>query len=103
MQYPEFSQIEILRDLFRAFEEKNILIRLLEKSINAIGIQIFIGSETQINEMESCSVITAAYTNGDYPIGTLGVIGPTRMNYDRVIPIVDYTAKVVSRILEKKI
>jgi heat-inducible transcriptional repressor len=53
--------------------------------------------------MEGCSVITAAYTKGDYPIGTLGVIGPTRMNYDRVIPIVDYTAKVISRILEKKI
>lgn len=103
MQYPEFSQIKILRDLFRAFEEKNILIRLLEKSINAIGIQIFIGSETQINEMEGCSVITAAYTKGEYPIGTLGVIGPTRMNYDRVIPIVDYTARVISRILENKI
>lgn len=103
MQYPEFSQIETLRALFKAFEEKSILIRLLEKSINASGIQIFIGSETQINEMEGCSVITASYTKGDYPIGTLGVIGPTRMNYDRVIPIVDYTAKVVSKILEKKI
>jgi heat-inducible transcriptional repressor len=103
MQYPEFSQIETLRDLFKAFEEKSILIRLLEKSINASGIQIFIGSETQINEMEGCSVITASYTKGDYPIGTLGVIGPTRMNYDRVIPIVDYTARVVSKILEKKI
>jgi heat-inducible transcriptional repressor len=103
MRYPEFSQIEILRDLFRAFEEKNILIRLLEKSINAIGIQIFIGSETQIDEMGGCSVITAPYTNGEYPIGTLGVIGPTRMNYDRVIPIVDYTARVISKILEKKI
>ncbi len=103
MQYPEFSQIETLRGLFKAFEEKSILIRLLEKSINASGIQIFIGSETQINEMEGCSVITASYTKGDYPIGTLGVIGPTRMNYDRVIPIVDYTARVVSRILEKKI
>lgn len=103
MRYPEFSQIETLRDLFKAFEEKNILIRLLEKSINAIGIQIFIGSETQIDEMGGCSVITAPYTNGEYPIGTLGVIGPTRMNYDRVIPIVDYTARVISRILEKKI
>jgi heat-inducible transcriptional repressor len=102
MRYPEFSQMEILRDLFKAFEEKNILIRLLEKSINAIGIQIFIGSETQIDEMGGCSVITAPYTNGEYPIGTLGVIGPTRMNYDRVIPIVDYTARVISRILEKK-
>jgi len=102
MRYPEFSQIETLRDLFRAFEEKNILIRLLEKRINAIGIQIFIGSETQIDEMGGCSVITAPYTNGEYPIGTLGVIGPTRMNYDRVIPIVDYTARVISRILEKK-
>jgi heat-inducible transcriptional repressor len=103
MQYPEFSQIETLRMLFRAFEEKNILIRLLEKSISASGIQIFIGSETQINEMGGCSVITASYNKGKYPIGTLGVIGPTRMNYDRVIPIVDYTAKVVSKILEDKI
>jgi heat-inducible transcriptional repressor len=103
MQYPEFSQIETLRGLFKAFEEKIILIRLLEKSINASGIQIFIGSETQIDEMGGCSFITASYKKGDYPIGTLGVIGPTRMNYDRVIPIVDYTAKVVSKILEKKI
>ena len=103
MRYPEFSQIETLRRLFKAFEEKNILIRLLEKSISASGIQIFIGSETQINEMGGCSIITASYNKGDYPIGTLGVIGPTRMNYDRVIPIVDYTAKVVSKILEKKI
>jgi heat-inducible transcriptional repressor len=103
MRYPEFSQIEILRNLFKAFEEKSTIIRLLDKSINASGIQIFIGSENQINEMEGCSVITAAYTKGDYPIGTLGVIGPTRMDYNRVIPIVDYTAKVVSRILEKKI
>lgn len=103
MQYPEFSQIGILRGLFKAFEEKNILVRLLEKSINTSGIQIFIGSENQINEMEGCSLITASYTKGEFPIGTLGVIGPTRMNYDRVIPIVDYTAKVVSKILESKI
>jgi heat-inducible transcriptional repressor len=103
MQYPEFSRMETLRDLFKAFEEKSILVRLLEKSISAIGIQIFIGSETQISEMGSCSVITASYTKENYPIGTLGVIGPTRMNYDRVIPIVDYTAKLVSQILEKKI
>jgi heat-inducible transcriptional repressor len=103
MQYPEFSQIETLRKLFKAFEAKNILIRLLEKSISASGIQIFIGSETQINEMGGCSVITASYNKGKYPIGTLGVIGPTRMNYDRVIPIVDYTAKLVSKILENKI
>jgi heat-inducible transcriptional repressor len=103
MQYPEFSRIETLRRLFKAFEEKNILIRLLEKSINASGIQIFIGSETQINEMGGCSVITATYNKGEFPIGTLGVIGPTRMNYDRVIPIVDYTARVVSQILENKV
>jgi heat-inducible transcriptional repressor len=101
MQYPEFSQVETLRNLFRTFEEKNILIRLLEKSINASGIQIFIGSETQIDEMEGCSVITASYSKGEYPLGTLGVIGPTRMNYDRLIPIVDYTARVVSQILGK--
>jgi len=103
MQYPEFSRMETLRNLFKAFEEKSILVRLLEKSISAIGIQIFIGSETQISEMGGCSVITASYTKENYPIGTLGVIGPTRMNYDRVIPIVDYTAKLVSQILEKKI
>jgi heat-inducible transcriptional repressor len=103
MQYPEFSQIQTLRTLFRALEQKSLLIHLLEKSINASGIQIFIGSETEVDEMGGCSVITAPYTQGKYPIGTLGVIGPTRMNYDRVIPIVDYTARVVSKILENKI
>jgi heat-inducible transcriptional repressor len=103
MQYPEFSQIETLRTLFRAFEQKSLLVRLLEKSITASGIQIFIGSENEVNEMEACSVITAPYTMGKHPIGTLGVIGPTRMDYDRVIPIVDFTAKMVSKILEDKI
>jgi heat-inducible transcriptional repressor len=103
MQYPEFSEIQTLRNLFRAFEEKSLMIHLLEKSIKASGIQIFIGSETEVDEMGSCSVITAPYTQGSFPIGTLGVIGPTRINYDRVIPIVDYTARVVSKILEDKI
>jgi heat-inducible transcriptional repressor len=97
--YPEFLEIEKMKNLFNTFEEKSCIITLLDKAISAEGVQIFIGSETKLKEMEGCSLITSPYKRGNYVIGTLGVIGPKRMEYVKVIPIVDYTATLLSEAL----
>jgi len=100
LEEPEFSDVSSMRDLFRAFEEKATMIRLLDKCLEPQGVKIAIGSESQIREMETCSLITSTYSLGGKVLGALGVIGPRRMNYSRVIPLVDYTAKLVTEILE---
>jgi heat-inducible transcriptional repressor len=88
-----------LRDLFEAFERKKDLLHLLERCSRAEGIQIFIGEEAGYKVFGNYSVITAPYTDGDRMLGVLGVIGPTRMAYERVIPIVDVTARMLSSAL----
>jgi heat-inducible transcriptional repressor len=89
-----------MKDVFRAFEEKNQLVTLLDRCIESEGVHIFIGAENYLSRMEKMSVITAPYMTGSKTVGVLGVIGPTRMGYDRVIPIVDYTAKLLSKLLD---
>jgi len=98
---PEFADVEQMRRIFSAFEEKSKLIDLLDKSMMAGGANIFIGSESELLDMESVSFVTSPYASGGEILGTLGVIGPTRMDYSRIIPLVDYTAKVLSRMLEE--
>ena len=100
-QSPEFADIEKMRQLLLAFEEKSQIIKLLDKALTAHGIQIFIGSENEFNEMQGCSVIAAPYSKDNFILGTLGVIGPTRMDYSAIIPIVDYTARLVGKIIER--
>ena len=99
ISHPEFSDIEKMKEIFEAFEEKGRLLELLGSCMDAQGVQIFIGAETPLKEMAGMSLITSTYMTGNDTIGLLGVIGPTRMGYSTVIPIVDYTAKVVSRLL----
>jgi heat-inducible transcriptional repressor len=98
---PEFADVERMRRIFTAFEEKSKIIELLDKSAEAEGVSILIGSESALSDMESVSFITSPYTSGAEVLGTLGVIGPTRMDYSRIIPVVDYTAKLLSRMLEE--
>jgi heat-inducible transcriptional repressor len=101
IQSPEFTDLEKMRNLLQAFEEKTKIVKLLDKALSAHGIQIFIGSENEFNEMKECSVVTAPYyAKENFTLGTVGVIGPTRMDYSNIIPIVDYTARIVSKILE---
>lgn len=100
MEFDELSDIETLRRLFDAFSQKRVMIDLLERSINANGVQIFIGEESGYRILDDCSVITAPYRVDDNTIGVLGVIGPTRMAYDRVVPIVDFTARLLSSAFE---
>jgi len=100
LEQPEFADAGRMREIFRAFEKKGLILDLLDRSIEARGVQIFIGAESHLLRMEGMSLITSTYMTGKDTVGVLGVIGPTRMGYGRVIPIVDYTAKLISRLLE---
>lgn len=99
-EQPEFADVAKMKEIIRAFEEKGQLLALLEKCMAAEGVQIFIGSESHLNRMSGMSLVTSTYVTGKNTIGILGVIGPTRMGYAKIIPIVDYTAKQVSRLLD---
>lgn len=93
------DDIKSLRKLFDMFEQKTDLMRLLDFSSKASGVQIYIGGESQLVPIDDMSVVTAPYQVNGKIVGTLGVIGPTRMAYQRVIPIVDITARLLSSAL----
>ncbi len=99
MSFAELSDVETLRRLFEAFSRKRLILDLLDRSINADGVRIFIGEESGYGILDDCSVVTAPYKVDDHTIGVLGVIGPTRMAYDRVVPIVDVTARLLETAL----
>ena len=96
------SNMQRLRRLFDLFEQKTSLLHLLDVSQRAQGVQIYIGGESGLVPLDDCSVVTASYEANGQVIGTLGVIGPTRMSYARVIPIVDVTAKLLSNALSRE-
>jgi heat-inducible transcriptional repressor len=93
------SNMVNLRKLFELFERKTGLLQLLDVSNRAQGVQIFIGGESGVAPLDECSVITAPYTVDGQVVGTVGVIGPTRMAYERVIPLVDITARLLTGLL----
>ena len=93
------GNVNSLRKLFEVFERRTNLMQLLDNSQVATGIQIFIGGESGYLPLDECSMVTAPYEADGQVVGTLGVIGPTRMAYERVIPIVDVTAKLLSNAL----
>jgi heat-inducible transcriptional repressor len=94
------TDLERIRALFAALETKEQLLRLLDLTNRAEGVQIFIGAENELFKVSGCTVIVAPYHNSsDRIVGAIGVIGPTRMNYARIIPLVDYTAKVIGRLI----
>ncbi|QWT46097.1 heat-inducible transcriptional repressor HrcA [Azospira inquinata] len=93
------SDMRRLRELFDLFEQKTGLVKLLDISNRAEGVQIYIGGESGLAPLDECSVVTAPYEVNGRIVGSVGVIGPTRMAYDRVIPIVDITAKLLSSAL----
>lgn len=95
------SNVERIKLLFELFEQKTALLHLLDLGNQAEGVQIFIGNEAGIAPLDECSIVTAPYQLNGEIIGTLGVIGPTRMAYDRVIPIVDITARLLSSALSQ--
>jgi len=96
---PDFGELEKLKQLFDTFKTKQVLFDLLQKSMFADGVNIFIGEESGYRILRDCSVIAAPYQVGNRKMGVLGVIGPTRMNYDEVISAVDITAKLLGSAL----
>jgi len=94
------TDLERLRSLFEMLETKETVLRLLDASKKAEGVQIFIGAESHLFGVAGCSMIIAPYQNSrEQIVGAIGVIGPTRINYARIIPMVDYTAKMIGRII----
>ena len=93
------SNMSRLRELFALFEQRTGLVQLLDMSNRAEGVQVFIGGESGLAPLDECSVITAPYEVDGRIVGSVGVIGPTRMAYERIIPIVDITAKLLSSAL----
>ena len=102
MGFAELAQMERLRQLFDLFAEKRHILHLLDRSLEAEGVQIFIGDESGYEPFEECSIVTAPYEVDGQVKGVLGVVGPARMAYDKVIPIVDVTARLVSSILNQR-
>lgn len=102
LDQPEFSDAARMKEIYEAFEKKGIILQLLSRCMSAEGVQIYIGSETSLSRSAGVSLITSRFVTSSNAVGMLGVIGPTRMGYSSVIPIVDYTARMISRLLSEK-
>lgn len=99
LEQPEFLDLPRMKRLFQTFEQKHTLLNLLDQGLQGQGVRVLIGSEIEHQEIAGCSLITAAYSGRNGKLGALGIIGPNRMPYASVIPIVEYTASLVSRML----
>ena len=102
MGFSELLSVDKLRRLFEAFNEKRDMLNLLDLSLKGQGVQIFIGQESGHQILDDCSIITAPYSTDSGAVGVIGVIGPTRMAYDRVIPVVDLTARLLGSALNSR-
>ncbi len=102
MGFSELSGRDHLKKLFEAFSQKQDVIHLLDQSMKAEGVQIFIGEESGCQAFDHCSLVTSSYSVDDEVVGVLGVIGPTRMAYEKIIPFVDITAKILGAALNPK-
>jgi heat-inducible transcriptional repressor len=99
---PGEDRVAKMRALLGALEEKERIVRLLDRTLDADGIRVWLGAETPFHEVGDLSVVAMSYGPEDRPVGTIAVIGPTRMNYSKVIPLVDFTAELVSGVLGAK-
>lgn len=102
MGFSELSDMDRLKKLFEAFSQKQGVIHLLDQCMKADGVQIFIGEESGYRAFDHCSLVTSSYSVSDEVVGVLGVIGPTRMAYEKIIPFVDMTAKLLGAALNPK-
>jgi heat-inducible transcriptional repressor len=102
MEFQELASVERLKSLFDAFSEKRQILDLLDRCIAADGVQIFIGHESGYELLGDCSLVTTTYRVENQILGVLGVIGPTRMDYQRVIPVVDVTARLLAAALRQQ-
>jgi heat-inducible transcriptional repressor len=100
LDLPEFADLECMKRLFRTFEQKSLLVDLLEKCRHVEGPHVFIGNEFDSCGLAGCSLVTSGYISRNGISGTLGILGPSRMTYSVVIPIVAHTARQISRFLD---
>ncbi|WP_319381447.1 heat-inducible transcriptional repressor HrcA [Thiomicrorhabdus sp.] len=101
LNYQELADSERLKALFQAFDQHNNMLNLLDKSMQAKGVQVFIGNECGSDIYRDCSIITRPYEIDGETLGVLGVVGPSRMDYQKVVPKVDVTAKILESLLKK--
>ncbi|MGQ9570583.1 MAG: heat-inducible transcriptional repressor HrcA [Thermodesulfovibrionales bacterium] len=102
LELPDFADLQKIKELSRAIEEKHAIIKLLDKLSELDGVQIIIGSENSIGEMKDFSVIVSACRDEDKTVGAIGIVGPTRMNYSKAISIVDTAARFITKILTER-
>jgi heat-inducible transcriptional repressor len=100
LDHPEFSDIEKMRQLFKTFEEKYTILKFLNKCLDNDGVKVIIGDENI--GISHCSLVVANYKDGNRVLGTIGVIGPTRMEYSRIIPLVDVTARTLTKAFSRE-
>lgn len=101
LKIPEMVEEERLQSLLSIIEEKNILRSILEKTLESEGIRTLIGKEIDDEKVAGCSMVSTSYKIGNKLVGAIGVLGPTRMDYEKVVPLVDYTGRVVTELLTK--
>jgi heat-inducible transcriptional repressor len=99
LDLPDFSDRKRLRGVLKALEEKRKIIQLLNQTLKEEGMRVFIGVEEMFQELKGISLVSTAYGTGEVLLGSLGVLGPTRMDYSRIIPLVEYTSEIVSDLL----
>jgi len=99
---PDFSDLQKIKVISRAIEDRHLIIKLLNTLSRSEGVSVVIGSENPASEMQTLSMVVSSYKEGDKPMGTIGIIGPTRMDYQRAITIVDTTARFISKVLSER-
>lgn len=97
--HSNIEQQNYIRQILEAVEQKSLIMNILDSTLGAEGIRIFIGVENKADELKECSIVTAHYKDENNVLGMIGVIGPTCMDYKRIIPVVDYTAKILSQVI----
>ena len=101
LDHPEFADVERMKEIFKAFEEKGSILKILDRALGGEQLRVVIGSESCCEEMRHCSLVTAEYGREGRTLGRVGVIGPTRMDYSRIIPLVNYIADAMSQRLQR--
>ncbi|MCD6292886.1 MAG: heat-inducible transcription repressor HrcA [Deltaproteobacteria bacterium] len=101
LEHPEFADVGRMKEIFKAFEEKGSILKILDGALGGEQLRVIIGAESCCQEMRHCSLVTAEYGRAGRVLGRVGVIGPTRMDYSRIIPLVNYIADAMSRRLHK--
>ncbi|OGP34293.1 MAG: heat-inducible transcription repressor HrcA [Deltaproteobacteria bacterium GWC2_65_14] len=103
LEQPEFTEdVEKLKRILRAFEEKSLIVRLLDQALDLDALQVSIGSENTVEDLPDISVVASGYHQGESAMGSIGLIGPVRMDYSRVIPLVEYTARLLTSMFEHR-